>query len=176
MKEMGVPPHLIALTCNLYADSRATVRLDDTYSPEFEPSKGVRQGCILSPLLFNIYGEYIMRKSLDGWKGGVRIGGETISNLRFADDTTSCAKTEEEMKEFLERVDKYGNELGLTLNKSKTKVMVIDRSGRLTVSNALQYFEKVTNFTYLGSVVDSVGGSSTKIRRRIIVVREATMK
>ena len=77
---------------------QATVRLDDMHSSSIELSKGKRQGCLL-----NVYDEYVIRKSLEGWKGGAWIGGEIISNLRFADDTMLCVETEEEMKELLDR-------------------------------------------------------------------------
>lgn len=176
MEEMGVPAHLIALIRNLYADSRAAVRLQEGHSPDFEASRGVRQGCILSPVLFNIYGEYIMRKSLEEWKGGVRVGGQKISNLRFADDTTLCASSESELEQLLKRVEKTSNELGLTLNRGKTKIMIVDRAHVLPQTDVLKDFEKVEKMLYLGSLIDSNGGSTAEIRRRIVLAREATVK
>jgi hypothetical protein len=137
MEEMGVPAHLIALTRNLYADSKAAVRLQEGHSPDFETSRGVQQGCILSTILFNIYREYKMRKSQDGWNGGVRVGRQKISNLRFADNTTMCAGSEIELEQLLERVEKISNELGLTLNRKKTKIMIVDRAHTLSLSRVL---------------------------------------
>ena len=88
---MGVPRHLVILLKILYQDQKATVRTEYGETDTIPIGKGVRQGCILSPLLFNIYAEKIMRDALELWEGGVRIGGQTFSNLRYADDTTYFA-------------------------------------------------------------------------------------
>lgn len=88
LTELGVPQHLISLLQTLYDNNQGSVRVERTTSRPFKFGKGVRQGCILSPILFNINGEYIMRRICEDWKGGVTIGGKRITNLRYADDTT----------------------------------------------------------------------------------------
>lgn len=109
MQEMGVPEHIIHLIKNLYAGSRAVIRAQDALSDQFQPTKGVRQGCILSPILFNIYSEAVLREALLEWNGGVVIRGRKINNLRIADDTTLCAKSEPEMSQLINRVEEASN-------------------------------------------------------------------
>lgn len=176
LDSMGVPPHLTAIMRNLYTDGLALVRLQDNESGLFEPSKGVRQGCILSPTLFNIYSECIFQRCLEGWNAGVNIGGQQISNLRFADDTTLCAKSMEEMAELVKKVEDESFKFGLTINRGKTKIMIVDRTGVLPESTLLQEYERVDTFVYLGSLVDKDGGSTKEIRRRIILARAAVSK
>ena len=96
LKEMGIPDHLTCLLRNLYADREATVRTGHGTTDWFQTRKGVHQGCILSPCLFNFYAEYIMRNGrLDEAQTGIKIAGRNIRNLRYADDTTLMAKSEE---------------------------------------------------------------------------------
>ena len=89
--EMGVPTHFVKLISNLYDNQQACVRTEKGDSDWFNIGQGVRQGCILSPTLFNLYAEYIMRRVLENWNGGLSIGGYKLSNLRYADDTTRCS-------------------------------------------------------------------------------------
>ena len=104
LKEMGIPDHLTCLLRNLYAGQEATVRTGGT-TDWFQTGKGVRQGCILSPCLFNLYADYIMRNSgLDEAQAGIKIAGRNINNLRYADDTTLTAESEEELKNPLMKV------------------------------------------------------------------------
>ena len=99
LKEMGIPDHLTCLLRNLYAGQEATVRTGHGTTDWFQIGKGVCQGCILSPCLFNLYAEYIMRNaSLDEEQAGIKIAGRNINNLRYADDTTLMAESEEEQK------------------------------------------------------------------------------
>ena len=99
LKEMGIPDHLTCLLRNLYASQEATVRIGHGTTDWFQIGKGVRQGCILSPCLFNLHAEYIMRNSgLDEAQAGIKIAGRNISNLRYTDDTTLMAESEEELK------------------------------------------------------------------------------
>ena len=102
---MGIPDHLTCLLRNLYASQEATVRTGHGTTDWFPIEKGVRQGCILSPCLFNLYAEYIMRNAgLDEAQTGIKIARRNISNLRYADDTTLMAESEEELKSFLMKV------------------------------------------------------------------------
>ena len=99
LKEMGIPDHLTCLLRNLYAGQEATVRTGHGTTDWFQIGKGVRQGCILSPYLFNLYAEYIMRNAgLEEEQAGIKIAGTSINNLRYADDTTLMAESEEELK------------------------------------------------------------------------------
>lgn len=119
MQEMGVPEHLIDLIRNLYTKSRAANRVENTLSETFQPTKGVRQGCILPSILFDIYSEAVLREVLQEWKGGMVIGGRKINNLRFTDDTTLCTKSETEMSQLLKCTEESNNKYGLTINRNK---------------------------------------------------------
>ena len=102
---MGVPDHLTCLLTNLYAGQEATVRTGRGTMGWFQIRKGVRQGCVLSPCLFNLYADYIMRNTrLDEAQAGIKIAGRNINNLRYADDTTLTAEGEEELKSLLMKV------------------------------------------------------------------------
>ena len=105
LKDMGISDHLTCLLRNLYAGQEATVRTGHGTTDSFQIGKGVLQGCILSPCLFNLYAEYITRNAgLDEAQAGIKIAGENISNLRYADDTTLMAESEEELKSLLMKV------------------------------------------------------------------------
>ena len=124
LKEMGMPDHLICLLRNLYAVQEATVRIGRGTTDLLQTGKGVHQGCILSPCLFNLYAEYIMRNAgLDEAQAGVKIAGRNINNLRYADDTTLMAESEEELKSLLMKVKEESKKFGLKLNIQKTKIM-----------------------------------------------------
>ena len=114
---MGIPDHLICLLRNLYAGQEATVRTGHGTTDWIQIGKGVCQGCILSPCLFNLYAEYIMRNAgLDKAQAGIKIAGRDISNLRYADDTTLMEESEEELKSFLMKVREESEKVGLKLN------------------------------------------------------------
>ena len=105
LKEVGIPDHLTCLLRNLYAGQEATVRTGHGTTDWFQIGKGVRQGCILSPCLFNFYAEYIMRNvGLEEAQAGIKIARRHINNLRYADDTTLMAESEEELKSLLMKV------------------------------------------------------------------------
>ena len=118
---MGIPDHLTCLLRNLYASHEATVRTGHGTPDWFQIGKGVRQGCILSPCLFNFYAEYIMRNTgLEETQAGIKIAGR---NLRYADDTTLMAESDEELKSLLTKVKEESEKVGLKLNIQKTKIM-----------------------------------------------------
>lgn len=173
LTEAGVPSHLVMLIRNLYESSYGTVTVGDTTSSRFTFQKGVRQGCISSPILFNIYGEHIMRQTLEDWEGGIKIGGVKISNLRYADDTTLFASSENEMAELLRRLETASLEMGLAINKSKTKLMIVDRFDTIQRTDILQDYETVNQFQYLGSLITNKGSSEPEIRRRIGMAKTA---
>ena len=121
---MGIPDHLICLFRNLYAGQEATVRTGHGTTDWFQIGKGVCQVCILSPCLFNFYAEYIMRNvGLEEAQAGIKIVRRTINNLRYADDTTLMAESEEELKSVLMKVKEKSEKFGLKLNIQKTKIM-----------------------------------------------------
>ena len=130
LQEMGIPDHLTCLLRNLYIGQEATVRTGHGTTDWFQIRKGVRQGCILSPCLFNFYAEYIMRNAgLEEAQAGIKIAGRNINNLRYADDTTLMAESEEELKSLLMKVKEESEKVGLKLNIQKTKIMA---SGPIT--------------------------------------------
>ena len=107
LKEMGIPDHLTCLLRNLYAGQEATVTTGRGTKDWFQIRKGARQGCILSPCLFNLYAEYIMRNAgLEEAQAGIKIAGRNINNLRYADDTTLMAEGEEELKKPLDESER----------------------------------------------------------------------
>ena len=164
----GSLQHLGSLIESLYVSNTAQVQIDDRRSSKFRVEAGVRQGWILSPILFNVYGEYATRNALDEWKGGFSVGGHKINNLRYADDTTLIASSIDELIEMVERVKTASQELGLKINGKKTKVMIIDRqhNNQPNVTH-IAGCEVVPKFVYLGAVFSNDGGSSDEIRRPI---------
>ena len=120
---MGIPDHLTCLLRNLYAGQEATVRTGHATTDWFQIGKGVRQSCILSPCLFNFYADYIMRNAgLEETQAGIKIAGRNINNLRYADDTTLMAESEEELKSLLMKAKEESEKVGLKLNIQKTKI------------------------------------------------------
>ena len=121
---MGIPDHLICLLRNLYAGQEATVRSGHGTTDWFKTGKGVRQGSILSPCLFNLYAEYITRNAgLEEAQAGIKIAGRNINKLRYANDTTIMAESEEELKSLLMKVKEESEKVCLKLNIQKTKIM-----------------------------------------------------
>ena len=120
---MGIPDHLTCLLRNLYAGQEATVRTGHETTDWFQIGKGVCQGCTLSPCLFSLYAEYIMQNArLDEPQAGIKISRKHINNLRYADDTTLTAESEEELKILFMKVKKESEKVGLKLNIQKTKI------------------------------------------------------
>ena len=125
-----MPDHLTCLLRNVNADQKAIVRTRHGTTDWFQIRKGVRQGCILSPCLFNFYAEYIMRNAgLEEARAGIKIAGRNINNVRYADDTTFMAESEEELQSLLMKVKEEGEKAGLKFNMQKTKIMA---SGPIT--------------------------------------------
>ena len=121
---MGIPDHLTCLLRNLYAGQEATIRTGHGTTDWFQIGKGVHQGCILSPCLFNLYAEYIMRNAeLDEAQAGIKIARRNINNLSYTDDTTLMAESEEELNSLLMMLKKESEKIGLKLNIQKMKIM-----------------------------------------------------
>ena len=122
LKEMGMPDHLTCLLTNLYASQEATVGTGHGTTDWFQIGKGEHQGCILSPCLFNFYAEYTMQNAgLDEAQVGIKIAGRNINNLRYADDTTLMAESEEELKSLLMKVKEESEKVGLKLSIQKLR-------------------------------------------------------
>ena len=145
---MGISDHLTCLLRNLYAGQEATVRTGHGTTDWFQVGKGVCQGCILSPCLFNLSAEYIMRNAgLEETQAGIKIAGRNINNLRYADDTTLMAEGEEELKSLLMKVKEESEKVGLKLNIQKTKIMA---SSPITPwQTDGETMETVTDFIFL---------------------------
>ena len=124
LKEMGIPDHLTCLLRNLYVGHEATVRTGHGTTDWFQIRKGVRQDCILSPCLFNLYAEYIMKNTgLEETQTGIKIAWRNINSLKYADDITLIAETEEELNSFLMKVKEDREKVGLKLNIQKNIIM-----------------------------------------------------
>ena len=124
LKEMGIPDHLTCLLRNLYAGQETTVRTGHGTTDCFQIRKGVHQGCILSPCLFNFIAEYIMRNTgLEEAQAGIKIAGRNINNLRYVDNTTLMADSEDELKSLLMKVKEESEKVDCKLNIQKTKIM-----------------------------------------------------
>ena len=165
---MGIPDHLICLLRNLYAGQEATVRTGHGTTDWFQMGKGVRQGCLLSPCLFNFYAEYIMRNAgLEETQAGIKIARRNINNLRYAGDTTLMAESEEELKGLLMKVKENSEKVGLKLNIQKTKIMA---SGPITSWQIDG--ETVSDFIFLGSRITADGDCSHEIKRRLLLGRK----
>ena len=150
---MGIPDHLTCLLRDLHAGKGATVRTGHGTTNWFQTGKGVHQGCILSPCLFNLYAEYIMRNTrLDETQAGIKIARRNINNLRYADDTILTAESKEELKSLLMKVKEESEKVGLKLNIQKTKIMAfgpitswqIDGERVETVSDSILGGSKIT--------------------------------
>ena len=171
LKEMGIPDHLTCLLRHLYASQEATLRTGHGTTDWFQIGKGVHQGCILSPSLFTLYAEYIMRNTgLEAAQAGIKIPGRNLNNLRYADDTTLRAESEEELKSLLMKVKEEREKVGLKLNIQKTKIMA---SGPITSWEIDgETVEIMSDFIFLGSRITADGDCSHEIKRRLLLGRK----
>ena len=169
---MGIPYHLTCLLRNLYAGQEATVRTGHGTRDWFQIGKGVCQGCILSPCLFNLYAEYIMRNAgLEEAQAGIKIARKNINNLRYADNTTLMAESEEELKSLLMKVKEESEKVDLKLNIQKNKIMA---SGPITSWEIDgETVETVSDFILEGSKITADGDCSHEIKRCLLLGRKA---
>ena len=168
---MGIPDHLICLLRNLHADQEATVRTGHGTTDWFQIGKGVCQGCILSPCLFNFYAEYIMRNAgLDEAQAGIKTAGRNINNLRYTDDTTLMAESKE-LKSLLMKVKEESEKVGLKLNIQKTKIMASSPITSWQIDGEIM--ETVTDFIILGSQITADVDHSHETKRRLFLGRKA---
>ena len=169
---MGLPDHLTCLLRNLYAGQEAAVRTGHGMTDWFQIRKGACQGCILSPCLFNLYAEYIMRNAgLEEAQAGIKIAGRNINNLSYADDTTLMAESEEELKSLLMKVKEESEKVGLKLNIQKTKIMASGPINSWQIDG--ETVETVTDFIFWGSKITADGDCSHEIKRHLLLGRKA---
>ena len=167
LKEMGVPDHLTCLLRNLYAGQEATVRTGRGTADWFQIGKGIRQSCILSPCLFNLYVEYIMRNvELGAAQTGLKIARRNISSLRYANDTVIMAENEE-LKSLLMKVKEESEKVGLKLNIQKTKIMASRPITSWQIDG--ETVERVTDFILGGSKITANGDCSHEIKRCLLL-------
>ena len=153
---------------NLYAGQEAAVRTRHGTRDWFQIGKGVHQGCILSPCLFNFYVEYIMRNAgLEEAQAGIKIAGRNLNNLRYADDGTLMAESEEELKSLLMKVKVESEKVGLKLNIQKTKIMV-----SAPITSWEIHGQTVSDFIFLGSKITADGDCSHEIKRHLPLGRK----
>ena len=168
---MAIPDHLTCLLRNLYAGQEATVRTGHGPTDWFQIGKEVRQGCILSPCLFNLYAGYIMRHAgLDEAQAGIKIAGRNISNFRYADDTTLMAESKE-LKNLLMKVKEESEDVGLKLNIQKTMIMASDPITSWQIEG--ETMETVRDFIFQVSQITADGDCSHEIKRRLLLGRKA---
>ena len=163
LKEMGIPDDLIYLLRNLYAGQEATVRNGHGTTDWFQIGKGICQGCILSPCLFNLYAEHIMRNAgLEETQAGIKIAGRDINHLRYADDTSLMAESEEELKSLLMKVKVDSEKVGLKLTIQKMKIMA---SGPITSWEIDgETVETMSDFIFLGFKITADGDAAMKLK------------
>ena len=171
LKETGIPDHLTCLLRNLYAGQEATVRTGYGTTDWFQIGKGIRQGCILSPCLFNLYAEYIMRNArLDEAQAGIKIAGRNVNNLRYADGNTFMEENEKELKSLLMKLKEESEKVGLKLHIQKTKIMASSPITSWQIDG--EAMETVTGFILGGSKITADGDCSHEIKRHLLLGRK----
>ena len=161
VQEMRIPDHLTCLLRNLYAGQEAIVRIRHGTTDWFQIGKGVHQGCILSLCLFNLYAEYILRNAgLDKAQARIMIARRNITNLRYADDTTLMAESEEKLKNFLMKVKEESEKVGLKLSIQKTKIMASGPIKSWQIDG--ETVETVSDCIFLGSKITADGIAAMK--------------
>ena len=165
---MGIPDHLTFLLRNLYAGQEAAVRIGHGVTDWFQIRKRVHQGCILSSCSFNLLAEYIMRNTgLEEAQAGIKVAGRNINHLRYADDTTLMAESEEELKSLLMKVKEESEKFGLKLNIQKTEIMA---SGPITSWEIDgETVETMADFIFGGSKITADGDCSYEIKRPLLL-------
>ena len=168
---MGIPDQLTCLLRNLYAVQEATVRTGHGTTDWFQIRQGILHGCILSPCLFNLYAEFMRNAGLDEAQTGIKIAGRNINNLRYADDITLMAESEEELKSLLIKVKEESEKAGLKLNIPKRKIMASSPITSWQIDG--ETVKTVTDFIFLGSKITADGDCSHEIKRCFLLGKKA---
>ena len=162
----------VRLLASLYMNQTACIRRDGEYSDYIKIRRGVRQGCVMSPDLFNYYSEMILQE-LEVEKG-MKVGGQNNTNLRYADDTILLAKSEEDLQKLLDVVVRESELKGLSINCKKTECMVVSKKKdipRCSLKVKDQIIKQVSAFNYLGSTITEDARSMKEIKRRIVLAK-----
>lgn len=181
LTKIGLDDKDVRIIMNLYWNQTADVRVEGESTEQIKILRGVRQGCILSPLLFNIYSEAIFTEALNGGEyreEGININGKRLNNLRYADDTVLLAENEHELQTLINCVNNCSNRFGLNINKRKTKIMVISKNRNVQTNIMIEgkRLEQVEKYKYLGCIINEKWDHSTEIKSRIEQARAAFLK
>ena len=171
LEKIGIDGKDIRMIGNLYWQQKAAISIGKDLSSYTEIHRGVRQGCVLSPYLFNVYTEFIFRETQD--LEGIIIGGRNINNLRYADDTVLLANTKENLDNLANKVKTNSSNAGLDMNAKKTKSMVIAKSvgGTADLSINGEEIEQVKQFKYLGAIITEDGRNKTEVDTRVGIAK-----
>lgn len=169
LKGIGLDDKDLRIIVNLYWNQSASVRLDRENTEEVDILRGVRQGCILSPLIFNIYSEHIFKEALDDVEAGVSLNGKWINNIRYADDTVIFADSQDSLQLLIDRVTTTSSEYGLDVNHQKTKTMVIskNRDTLCHITVGQNQIEQVHRYIYLGTIINDQWDPAEEVKSRI---------
>ena len=173
LEKIGIDGKDIRIITNLYWHQKAAIRIQNELSPFTEIKRGVRQGCVLSPYLFNIYTEFIFRESND--LPGITIHGQNINNLRYADDTALIADSHDKLQEIVSAVKAESSKAGLEMNVKKTKTMLISRdteSKNIKIKADNETLQQVNRFIYLGTEIREDIKTDKEIERRSNIAKE----
>ena len=153
LAKAGIPSHERRLVCEIYWNQSAKVKLTSGTTEDIRIQRGVRQGCILSPPLFNLYSEYLLQEAISE-KNGILINGVNINNIRYADDTVILAESEEQLQTMLDCIVHKCKEYGMEINAKKTKTMHVGRDTKtLTITVGNDVLEQVSKYSYLGHMI-----------------------
>ena len=167
LRELGFPLHLINLIKSLYENSKSRVRWGRKKTETFIPRRGTRQGCLISPDLFNLMAELLMRIALNGYTEGVKIGGIRLTNLRYADDIILIAGSRSELQNLVGRVQSASTEMGLRINVKKTAVMSLNASEKPEIEIYGERIPIVKTFKYLGVILSEEATGEAEFQARL---------
>jgi len=181
LKHIGIDIRDRRLIWNLYSKQSAVIKVGDELSDDCQIGRGVRQGCCLSPILFSIYAEAMMKEAMENIRDGVKIGGKIITDVRFADDQAMVSNTEQGLQKIVQQLDETAEKYDMKINIRKTKVMKVTRNknrlnNKITIKIKGQELEQVQKFKYLGSLLNEDNRSIEDIKMRIAIAKEAFNK
>ena len=177
LEKLDIDGKDLRIVRNLYWDQTAAVRIEGEYSEFKNIKRGVRQGCVMSPDLFNLYSEMILRNL--GNIQGLTINGENFNNLRYADDTVLIAESEQQLQRLLNTVVLESEKMGLSLNVKKTECLVVSKKSLNPKCNLIskgEHIKQITKFKYLGYIITSDGKCTNEIRKRIAMAKDTFQK